>query len=212
MTAPRFCGGGVEFSPDVPLDCAVSRSTPVHVCPCSSIPVRAFKIIAVYPTYPNVKSRARILVVDDEQLLRRMVRSVLAPKGYATEMAHDAEDALAKQSKSPFEIVITDIRMPGMADGFNLLKIIKSQWPDTAVIVMTGYGDVRTPDRARELGADEYITKPFNAREIEVIVERVCWRRMVSHRPPVATTADPQPVKAAFKRSVRSAPQQLQAV
>lgn len=125
-----------------------------------------------------MKSRARILVVDDEPLMRRMVRGILVGKAYCVETASDVADALEKLAKSPFDIVVTDLRMP-QTDGFELLAQVKQRWPGIGVIVMTGFGDAKTPDRARDKGADEYITKPFNAREIEVIVERVCWRRMV---------------------------------
>jgi DNA-binding NtrC family response regulator len=125
-----------------------------------------------------MKSRARVLVVDDEPLMRKLVRGVLVGKGYCVETAGGVTDALDKLAKSGFDIVVTDLRMPEI-DGFELLARVKRHWPNVGVIVMTGFGDAKTPDRARAKGADEYITKPFNAREIEVIVERVCWRRMV---------------------------------
>ena len=128
-----------------------------------------------------MKSRARVLVVDDEHLMRKMVRSILVKEGYSVTQATDGDDALVKLEKSRFDIVITDINMPG-SDGFQLLTAIREAHPEIGVIVMTGFGDSTTPDRARALGADEYITKPFNSREIEVIVERVCWRRLVARR------------------------------
>ncbi|MBD3298344.1 MAG: response regulator [candidate division Zixibacteria bacterium] len=129
-----------------------------------------------------MKSRARVLIVDDEALMRRLVRSILIKEGYFVAQASGVEDALAKLKKSHFDIVITDICMPD-SDGFDLLTAVKKNHPDTGVIVMTGFGDASTPDQARTLGADEYFTKPFNEREITVIVERVCWRRMVTNRP-----------------------------
>ncbi len=119
-----------------------------------------------------------MLVVDDEPLMRKMVRGILVGKGYCVETAGGVTDALDKLAKSGFDIVVTDLRIPEI-DGFELLARVKQQWPNVGVIVMTGFGDAKTPDLARTKGADEYITKPFNAREIEVIVERVCWRRMV---------------------------------
>ncbi len=129
-----------------------------------------------------MKSRARVLIVDDEALMRRLVRSILIKEGYFVAQASGVEDALAKLKKSHFDIVITDICMPDM-DGLELLTAVKKTDPDIGVIVMTGFGDANTPDQARALGADEYFTKPFNEREITVIVERVCWRRMVANRP-----------------------------
>jgi two-component system NtrC family response regulator len=127
-----------------------------------------------------MKSRARVLVVDDEPLMRRLVRRILVSKGYCVETSGSATDALDRLATPGFDMVITDLSMPE-ADGLDLLVRIKEQWPDVGVIVMTGFGDARTADKACTRGADEYITKPFNSREIEVIVERVCWRRMVLH-------------------------------
>ncbi|GAB4327893.1 MAG: hypothetical protein Kow0074_23470 [Candidatus Zixiibacteriota bacterium] len=134
-----------------------------------------------------MKSRARVLIVDDEPLMRRLVRRILVKEGYCVVQASDVTEALAKMAKTRFDIVITDIYMPE-SDGFELLTATKEKYPDTGVIVMTGFGDPSTPDQARALGADEYITKPFNEREIEVIVERVCWRRMVAKRNTVTSS------------------------
>jgi DNA-binding NtrC family response regulator len=125
-----------------------------------------------------MKSRARVLVVDDERLMRRLVRQILVREGYSVVTSADATDANRKLAKSRFDIVITDLRMPD-TDGFELIRNLKSGHPGVSVIVMTGFGDVDTADEVRRLGADEYFTKPFNEREIQVIVERICWRRMV---------------------------------
>lgn len=126
-----------------------------------------------------MKSRARVLIVDDEPLMRKLVRSILVREGYSVALAPSGTEALEKLGRTAFDIVITDLSMPDY-DGFSLLTTMKRTWPAVSVIVMTGFGDARTADEARRLGADEYVTKPFNTREIEVIVERVCWRRMVS--------------------------------
>lgn len=125
-----------------------------------------------------MKSRARVLVVDDEHLMRKLVRRILVREGYVVVTAPSTTAALSKLSKSRFDIVITDLRMPE-GDGFRLLSDLKKKHPGVSVIVMTGFGDADTADEVRRLGADEYFTKPFNEREIQVIVERVCWRRMV---------------------------------
>jgi len=125
-----------------------------------------------------MKSRARVLVVDDEPLMRKLVRGILVREGYSVALAQCGEEALEKLGRTNFDIVISDLCMPEF-DGFDLLTTIKKTWPALSVVVMTGFGDAKTADDARRLGADEYITKPFNSREIEVIVERVCWRRLV---------------------------------
>lgn len=126
-----------------------------------------------------MKSRARILVVDDEELLRTMLRSILLREGYhSVQCVPDGAMALEKLKKLRFDIMITDVRMPDMS-GIELLIKTKELYPLMGVVVMTGFGDIHTPEEARRFGADEYITKPFRAREVEVIVERVRVRQMI---------------------------------
>ncbi|HUU45178.1 MAG TPA: response regulator [Acidobacteriota bacterium] len=126
-----------------------------------------------------MKSRARILVVDDEELLRNMLRSILLREGYrSVRCVPDGMTALHKLKKQKFDIMLTDVRMPDMS-GIELLIKAKRLYPGMGVVVMTGFGDVHTPEEARGCGADEYITKPFKVREVEVIVERVRVRQMV---------------------------------
>ena len=130
-----------------------------------------------------MKSRARILVVDDEELLRKMLRSILLREGYGSvHCVPDGAAALQKLQKQRFDIMRTDVRMPDMS-GIELLIKVKQLYPDMQVVVMTGFGDIHTPEEARQDGADEYITKPFKAREVEVIVERVRIRQMVGAKP-----------------------------
>ena len=126
-----------------------------------------------------MKSRARVLVIDDEHLMRKLVRGILVKEGYSVATASGPAEALHKLANFSFDIVVTDLCMPEV-DSFSFLTDLKRLHPDTSVIVMTGFGDARTADAVRQRGADEYITKPFNEREIQVIVERVCWRRMVA--------------------------------
>jgi DNA-binding NtrC family response regulator len=140
-----------------------------------------------------MKSRARVLVVDDEPLMRKLVRGILVREGYSVALAQCGEEAMEKLGRTNFDIVISDLCMPEF-DGFDLLTSIKKTWPQLSVVVMTGFGDARTADEARRLGADEYVTKPFNSREIEVIVERVCWRRMVNGSIQPQETVDPKSI------------------
>lgn len=139
-----------------------------------------------------MKSRARILVVDDEELLRKMVRNILVRVGYGSvKCAADGNSALEKLSKRRFDILITDIRMPDMS-GLELLVKVRELYPDLDVVVMTGFGDLHTPEEAKNLGAAEYITKPFKASEIEVIIERVRMQQITGFTPsasPEATSA-----------------------
>lgn len=127
-----------------------------------------------------MKSRAHILVVDDDRIVRDVLRNILLHEGYSRVVgAADGQVAMVKLAKEHFDVVITDVKMPVMS-GIELLIKIKELYPHIAVIVITGFGDVRTPEEAQSLGADEYVTKPIQAREIAVIVERVRMRQMVT--------------------------------
>jgi DNA-binding NtrC family response regulator len=117
----------------------------------------------------------KIIVIDDEQIMRDLVQRILAKAGYEVETLDDGEAVLERLAAGDIEIVISDVNMPGMS-GFELLKQIKKQYPQVAVIMMTGYADTFTIKDALMFGADEYITKPFKHYEVTVVVERALWR------------------------------------
>ena len=122
-----------------------------------------------------MKSTVSILVVDDEEMMRTLLEKVLAREGYQIDTACDGEEALEAIKKHTYHIIISDMKMPRM-NGLELLKIVKSEYPQIGVIIMTAYGDTYTVKDALLLGADEYITKPFKSHEISLIVERAYWR------------------------------------
>jgi len=140
-----------------------------------------------------MKSRARVLVVDDEALMRKLVRKILVKEGYSVVTVSDPPEALQKLGDSKFDIIITDLCMPEV-DGFSFVSQLRELYSTTSLIVMTGFGDADTADQVCARGADEYITKPFNEREIQVIVERICWRRMVAKRSSMPRTMFPESV------------------
>ncbi len=116
-----------------------------------------------------------ILVVDDEEILRRLLDKILSREGHLVRLASSGREALATLRDNSIDIVVSDIKMPGM-DGFALLKEIKRQHPDIGVIMMTAYADTCSVKDALLLGADDYIMKPFKSVEICMIVERSYWR------------------------------------
>ncbi|MEA2031754.1 MAG: response regulator [candidate division Zixibacteria bacterium] len=126
-----------------------------------------------------MKSRVSILVVDDEEVLRSLLQKILSREGYQIKCAENGMVAMEMLEEEPYNIVISDMKMPEM-DGFELLKKIKDKYPDIGVIIMTGFGDSYTVKDALLLGADEYITKPFQSYEISLVVERTYWR-ILSH-------------------------------
>ena len=124
-----------------------------------------------------MKTSITVLAVDDEPMMCSLMEKILARDGYKIVTAEDGEAALRILESQPISIVISDIKMPNM-NGFDLLKVIKSRYPEIGVIMMTAYGDTFTVKDALLLGADEYITKPFKSFEISLVVERAYWRIM----------------------------------
>jgi DNA-binding NtrC family response regulator len=127
----------------------------------------------------KMKENVKILVVDDEAIMRNLLLKILEQEGYSVTLTGGFNEAMTKLETDNFDLVLSDIKMPDIS-GFDLLKTIKSKWPQTAVIMMTGYGDAYTVKEALVLGADEYVTKPFKSHEISLIVERAYWRLMAS--------------------------------
>ncbi len=113
----------------------------------------------------------RVLVVDDEQDITTVLGDVLSAHGYATTSAQNAQDAIEAYRRDTFDIVITDLKMPGLS-GLDLLAAIKSLNPDATVIIMTGYATVETAIDALKKGAYDYILKPFKIGELLQVVDR----------------------------------------
>lgn len=110
-----------------------------------------------------------ILVVDDEEIMREVLKNTLENEGYSVSTAEDGIDALKVFREFPAPVVVTDIQMSGL-DGIGLLQKIKDLRPQTMVIIMTAYGTVETAVAALRHGAFDYITKPFIENEIRVTV------------------------------------------
>jgi DNA-binding NtrC family response regulator len=115
------------------------------------------------------EEKLSILIVDDEQVVRDSLVHWFTEEGYEVDSSASAPDALSKLAGREFDLVIADIRMPGM-DGIELLEKIRSEQLDTSVIVMTGYASVETAVRALKHGAFDYITKPFDPDDLSVVV------------------------------------------
>ncbi len=115
--------------------------------------------------------RPGILIVDDEEIVRSSCLRILAPEGYGIDTAENGAAALEKLRDGSFDLVLTDLMMPGMT-GIDLLKHIKEEWPDTEVVVITGYGTVKTAVDALKYGVYDYIEKPFTPEVLLNAVER----------------------------------------
>ncbi len=107
----------------------------------------------------------RVLVIDDEAIVRVSCERVLRPEGYDVIVTPKGTEAIAMLEKEKFDLVLTDLKMPDM-DGLEVLKNIKEKWPYMMVIIITGYGTVSTAVQAMKMGAYEYIEKPFTPEDI----------------------------------------------
>jgi len=114
----------------------------------------------------------RILVVDDEEIKRVSLVDTLSDGGYHTTASSNGYEALRLLEKEHFDVVVTDLRMPQI-DGMELLKHIKHNIADTAVIMMTAYGSIPLAVQAMKRGAFTFITKPFHNETIIPLLERI---------------------------------------
>ena len=114
---------------------------------------------------------AQILVVDDEERMRNLLKKVLAKQGFSVETSSNGIDALDKVERNPFDVIIADIRMPEM-NGMDLLKAVRETRPDIYVIIMTAFGSIDSAVEAMKNGAYHYITKPFKMSEISITLKK----------------------------------------
>jgi two-component system OmpR family response regulator/two-component system copper resistance phosphate regulon response regulator CusR len=106
-----------------------------------------------------------ILVVEDDVQLARLVSSALTESGHDPIFVHDGERALDKAKEAPFDLIVLDIVLPGM-DGFDVLRHLRSQHIASRVLILTGRGEVKDRVTGLQLGADDYLPKPFVMREL----------------------------------------------
>lgn len=121
----------------------------------------------------------RILVVDDEIGMCRLLQAVLGDAGYKVTAHQKPDEALRAFDREPFDLVISDVRMPRLT-GVDILQAVKSRSPDTPVILVTAFGTTRTAVEAMRLGTSDYILKPFKNEEIRLVVEGVLERRRLA--------------------------------
>ena len=120
--------------------------------------------------------KGKVIVIDDEVNAATALETLLREDGYEVSCAHDARAGLALLEKIDADVVLTDLRMPGM-DGLELLQRIKEIRPEVMVLLMTAYGTVKTAVRAMRLGAEDYLGKPIDVEELEIVLERVLEKK-----------------------------------
>lgn len=119
---------------------------------------------------------ARILVVDDEESIRKLLERGLTQAHYRCATAQSAEHAAEVLQREEFDLVFLDIRMPGKS-GMEFLPEITTQHPDTAVVMLTGVGELSTAVQAMRGGAYDYATKPLDLAELVIRIEHALSRR-----------------------------------
>ncbi|MFP4321211.1 MAG: response regulator transcription factor [Anaerolineales bacterium] len=119
----------------------------------------------------NTEDIARVLVVDDEGAIRYSVTKTLQRIGYKVDAVASGEEALELLDQKEFDVVLTDIRMPGMT-GVELLSHVREKYPDTSVTLMTGYASLSTAVESLRLGAHDYLVKPSSNKDIRESVGR----------------------------------------
>jgi putative two-component system response regulator len=133
---------------------------------------------------PGQAEALSILVVDDEEHVRRILARCLEAEGYVCSVAGSGHDALKLMEAQEFHLVLSDIMMPGMS-GIELLEVIGALYPDTPVLMVTAVDDRATATQALELGAYGHLLKPFSMREVAINVANALERRrltLLSHQ------------------------------
>lgn len=119
-----------------------------------------------------MSEKRRILVVDDEDALRTVLSGELVSEGYDVGTAADGDEAIASIQKEGFDLVLLDIKMPRM-NGFEVLKFIKEKYPRTKVVMLTGFADLKNAIESKKLGAEDFVSKPYDLVDLLTTIERV---------------------------------------
>jgi DNA-binding NtrC family response regulator len=124
----------------------------------------------------------KVLVVDDEESPRKVLRLELLDVGFDVRIASDGDDAIAAIEKEKFDLVLLDIKMPRV-NGFEVLKFIKEKHGDTRVIMMTSFADLKSATESEKLGAEGFLIKPYELSVLMKTIDRVL-KEPPSKRPP----------------------------
>src|SRR5262245_49262911 len=120
--------------------------------------------------------KSRIVIADDEEAARRSLGQILTEDGYEVSTASDGAEALRLVAQESPDVLLTDLRMPGM-DGHELLSRVRQAYPGVAVVIMTAHGTIRSAVEALREGAEDYLTKPIDVEELEHLLDRIMRKR-----------------------------------
>ena len=119
----------------------------------------------------TIETQARVLVIEDDEVLRQLLIDVLNDQEYEVEAAETGEEGLRAMEQDVFDIILLDINLPGM-DGMDVLRLAPARQPDAQVVMMTAFGTVDTAVEAMKQGAFDYINKPFSTDELLLTINR----------------------------------------
>ena len=119
----------------------------------------------------HLRRGPRVLIVEDEPRLRQLLAEEIPDMGFATATARSAEEACRLMEGDPHEIMLLDLQLPAMG-GMDLFDQVRKQWPATQVIVLTGFGDLHSAQRAIHLDVVDFLSKPCPLRDVEMALDR----------------------------------------
>lgn len=144
----------------------------------------------------------RILVVDDDPVVAKSIDRVLTAKGFAVINAQSGEDALQKLKNETYDVVFTDIKMPGIS-GIEVAERIKASQPWLPVVIVTGYSSLENQSRAKAAGVSAFLNKPLSPEMIESSASKALEEH---HKPTAEATAEPAAAEAVTAPAATAAP------
>ncbi len=121
----------------------------------------------------------KLLIIDDEENIRKMLKRSLEVEDYQIELALNGEEGLQKAKENDFDLILLDLNLPGM-DGIEVLENLREEDNLTPVLIITGYGSVDSAVKVMKLGAIDYLQKPFNPEEIKEQIQQIIERKGIS--------------------------------
>lgn len=125
---------------------------------------------------PHIPEKTRILAVDDEESIRAVLKTILKSEGYLCDTAASADEAISRLKDNQYDVILTDIMMPGMS-GIELLELIRKRDDEIVVIMLTALNDIDVSIRALKSGAYDYISKPFRLDDVTISIEMALQKR-----------------------------------
>lgn len=131
----------------------------------------------------NVNPAVRILIIEDDEEMRSLLKDFIEEEGYEADTANNGPEAFRKLAKGVFDLIITDVRMPGLT-GLDILPGIKKLQPEAPIIVITAFGSEEVRRRAYERGATVYLEKPIYFQKLRELIHQI----VLSHHAPLSPT------------------------